>query len=483
MTGDHISANPTRRRRKRSNGAWLAWRLFVGLAFVILSHPASAQQVEVPATWGGDILSRPRLTGDWGGLRDELGEKGIVFDVDLLLTPQVVMSGGRNTGGDFWGNMDYTLNVDTQKLGLWPGGFLKFSADTGFGSNAFQDAGTIVPVNTAALLPAPDDRTTALMNATLTQFLSPQLGLIAGKINMLDLAATEFYGDYRTQFLNAAFNFPMTLEELPLSTFGGGVLVLPREDIVLSGLAIGPSGTPTSNDVGQAFNGVMIVGSGKLTVKPFGLAGHQSLGFTWNNTERFSLDQDPSNIARLLLDQRFPRLANPGPVLTQILANSFPNLLVPTQPANRTSGSWTISYAFDQYFWQPDGDPKHGVGVFFGFGASDGNPDPIQYAYLAGIGGKGVVPSRPDDSFGFGLAQTQFSSNFLPFLRQQFNLGLQREDAIEMYYNMAITPWMNLTSDLQIVDSGLNKAISPTTGKLTGIDTVVVAGARLRVRF
>ena len=142
-----------------------------------------------------------------------------------------------------------------------------------------------------------------------------------------------------------------------------------------------------------------------------------------------------------------------------------------------------MNYAFDQYFWQPDGDPKHGVGLFFAFGTSDGNPDPIQYAFLAGIGGKGVVPGRPDDSFGFDLARTQFSNSFLPLLRQQFNLGLQREDAIEMYYNMAITPWMNLTSDLQIVDSGLNKAISPTTGKLTGIDTVVVAGARLRIRF
>ena len=122
----------------------------------------------------------------------------------------------------------------------------------------------------------------------------------------------------------------MTLEQLPLSTFGGGVLVLPREDILLSGLAIGPNGAPISNDVSQAFNGVMIVGSGKLTVKPFGLVGHQSLGFTWTNTERLSLDQDPSNIARLLLTQQFPRLANPGPVLEQILANSFPNLLVPT---------------------------------------------------------------------------------------------------------------------------------------------------------
>jgi porin len=132
--------------------------------------------------------------------------------------------------------------------------------------------------------------------------------------------------------MNTAFNFPMTLEELPRSTFGGGVVVLPREDILSSGLAIGPNGAPTSNDVGQAFHGVMILGSGKLTVKPFGLVGHQSLGFTWNNRERFSLDQDLSNIAHLLLHQQFPRLANPGPVLTQILANSFPNLLFRLNP-------------------------------------------------------------------------------------------------------------------------------------------------------
>jgi porin len=343
ITGSHRSASST----KWSNAVGPTGCLLVGLAFVILSHPARAQLVDVPATWGGDLLSRPRLTGDWGGWRDELGKKGIVFDVDLLMTPQVVMSGGRNTGGDFWGNVDYTLNVDTQKLGLWPGGFFKFSADTGFGSNVFGDAGTIVPVNTAALLPAPDDRTTALTNATLTQFLSPQFGVVAGKFNMLDSGATEFYGDYRTQFLNAAFNFPMTLAGLPLSTFGGGVLALPRDDILLSALALGPNGTPTSNDLGEAFDGVLIVGSGKLTVKPFGLVGHQSLGFTWNNKERFSLDQDPSNITRLLLTQQFPRLANPGPVLTQILANSFPNLLVPTQPANRTNSSWTMSYAFD----------------------------------------------------------------------------------------------------------------------------------------
>ncbi len=187
MTGSHRSASSTKRETKRSNAVGPTWYLLVGLAFVVLSHPARAQLVEVPATWGGDIFSRPRLTGDWGGVRDELGQKGIVFDVDLLATPQVVTSGGRSSDGAFWGNLDYTLNVDTQKLGLWPGGFFKFSADTGFGSNIFGDAGTIVPVNTAALLPAPDDRTTALMNASLTQLPRFWVMRLLGIAEMLGL--------------------------------------------------------------------------------------------------------------------------------------------------------------------------------------------------------------------------------------------------------------------------------------------------------
>ena len=83
-------------------------------------------------------------------------------------------------------------------------------------------------------------------------------------------------------------------------------------------------------------------------------------------------------IALLLLNDRFPRLANPGPVLTDILGRFFPALLVPTRPANRSSSSWAFTYAFDQYFWQPEGDPKRGVGLFFAFGTSDSNPNPTR---------------------------------------------------------------------------------------------------------
>ena len=66
--------------------------------------------------------------------------------------------------------------------------------------------------------------------------------------------------------------------------------------------------------MGDTFNnGAIVVGSGQLAAKPFGLVGHQNVAFTWTNKERLSLEQDPSNIARLLLQERFPLLGNPGP--------------------------------------------------------------------------------------------------------------------------------------------------------------------------
>ncbi len=117
----------------------------LGLALLITPVPASAQPVPVPETWGGDFLSRARLTGNWGGFRDELGKKGVVFDADLLLTPQGVASGGRDTEAEFWGNAEYTLNVDTGKAGLWPGGFLKLIANSGFGDSVLQDSGRPTP--------------------------------------------------------------------------------------------------------------------------------------------------------------------------------------------------------------------------------------------------------------------------------------------------------------------------------------------------
>ena len=97
---------------------------------------------------------------------------------------------------------------------------------------------------------------------------------------------------------------------------------------------------------------------------------------------------------------------------------------------------------------------------FISAGASDGNPNPIKWAFLAGVGGKGV-PGRADDSYGIGVARTQLSSAFLPLLRERLGSGLEHEDALEAYYNLAITGWLSVTPDLQVINLALNKKIEP----------------------
>ncbi|OLC66226.1 MAG: carbohydrate porin [Actinobacteria bacterium 13_1_40CM_4_65_12] len=461
----------------------IVWLFLLALTLACAAVPVSAQPVPIPNTWGGDLLSRPRLTGDWGGFRDELGKKGVVFDVDLLLTPQGVATGGRDTEAEFWGNAEYTLNVDTGKAGLWPGGFLRAIANSGFGESVLKDSGAISPVNTAALLPKPNEPNTGLMHATFMQFLSPKFGLVAGKFFTLDGNPGEFTGNYRTQFQNGALAFPLTAALVPISAYGGGIVALPWEGVVLSALALDPSGTPTNNDVTEAFrDGVMVLGSAQVAIKPFDLVGHQGVQVMWSNKERFSLNQDPSNLARLVLFEQFPRLADPGPVLRRILERFFPGLLVPVEPLNQKSDTWAVFYSFDQYFWQPKGDPKRGIGIFFTFGTTDGNPNPIKYSYSMGIGGNGVVPGRPNDSIGVGWARTEFSSEFVPFLRQRLDLGLDHEDAVEMYYNAALTGWLNATLDLQVINPGLKKTLS-SSGQLTEVNTAVVVGGRLYIRL
>ena len=123
----------------------------------------------MPPTWGGDLWSRPRLTGDWSGFRDEMGKKGVVVDIDLLQILQGNATGGKETGVAYGGTADYTLHVDTGKAGLWPGGFFTVYAMSGFGKSEDGDVEALGAVNTAALLPELDT-STALVGQFLMTF-------------------------------------------------------------------------------------------------------------------------------------------------------------------------------------------------------------------------------------------------------------------------------------------------------------------------
>jgi len=188
---------------------------------------ASAQPLDIPPTWAGSFWDRPRLTGSWFGLRDDLEKRGVVIDIDLLQVPQGVITGGQDNVAKYGGLAEYTLNVDTQKLGLWPGGFLNVIAMSGYGQSVNKASGALVPPDFVGLLPQPGENATGLMSLTYTQVLSKFFALYAGKLEGFSGDDNAFAHDFHSQFLNTGLTYNMVLDFFPFTAYGGGIIVLP----------------------------------------------------------------------------------------------------------------------------------------------------------------------------------------------------------------------------------------------------------------
>ncbi len=139
------------------------WTRILAIASVLWCVPVFAQtstdqstaQQSAPS-YAGDFLTRSTLTGDWGGLRNTLAQKGVTLDSDFTQIAQSVVSGGLDIGWKYQGRGQATLKVDTQKLGLWPGGFLTVQAEGNYGETVNGNTGALIPVNLSATFPTAD---------------------------------------------------------------------------------------------------------------------------------------------------------------------------------------------------------------------------------------------------------------------------------------------------------------------------------------
>jgi porin len=438
----------------------------VGQAQEAGSAQKTAKAPEVEATlfpvpnFTGDLWSRPKLTGDWGGLRTTLGKNGVQLDLDNVHTFQAVTSGGLDTTGRYLGNAEIVLKLDSQKMGLWPGGFLLVRGEAAFGTGVNSATGALLPVNTRPILSLPARDEMVLSHVVLTQFLSEKFAVTLGKLDTTGGDANEFaHGRGDDKFMNLAFSFnPVLLRVGPYSTLGMGLVFLPTKDLILSFSAIDTEGVTTRTGFDTLFkDGTTLASEARLTVRPFGLTGHQLIGFAWSNSDFNSLSQDPRTL--------------------------IGNVLFGTPP-KKESGSWAFMYNFDQYFYQDETDPTQGIGVFGRFGISDGKANPIAQFYSIGFGGKGLIPTREHDRWGIGYYYMKIANdlrNTIPALPRE-RVGLDHEQGVELFYNIAITPWLHVTPDLQFIDAGRNKAPILTAGGKS-IGTAVVAGLRVRVDF
>lgn len=334
--------------------------------------------------YSGDYWTRPALTGDWGGLRQKLMDKGLRLDLSVTQTLQRNLAGGRDYRCAYTGGIDFGLQLDTGKAGLWPGGLLKVRGESRYGHEGNPDTGALLPVNTDALFPVPGQDTCALSEFNFTQFLAPWVGVTAGKYSPRE--ANVFAHDETGQFMNTAFVInPVAGTTVPLGFLGAGVLLRPTDWFNVMTLVLDSEGMTDTCGFDTAFErGVSVFQVAELSVKPLGLPGHQRAGWSWSDRVKVQFQQ------------------NPRAVLSAILTGDTTGL-------RRKGRDCSFIYDFDQYLYLVPESKDRGIGVFGRFGVGDRDVNPIEAFYSIGIGGKGLIPMRENDTFGVGYYYTALS--------------------------------------------------------------------------
>jgi porin len=237
--------------------------------------------------------------------------------------------------------------------------------------------------------------------------------------------------------MNVALNTPPTGVTPPI--IFGAIAKVQTGDVGLTFMVFDPNDQWGKTGLERPFyNGVNLSAAVSVPMKMFGHSATHSLNLTYSTKAGTDLADN------------------------QIL---LPN---PPTPLSKKSGSYNISYQYNQFFYENPQNPKNRWGMFFKAAIADGNPNIISYTILAGLGGS--APWRSQDSFGLGYFYYGFSGALKETFRPILTLG--DEQGVEIYYKAALTPWLNLTADLQIVNPAIKTA-----------DTVYVLGFRLGVIF
>lgn len=101
--------------------------------------------------------------------------------------------GGREQAFDFGGRVDYLLNVDGHKLGLWQELFFDMHAETRYGRDVNGNSGLIAPPNLAMNFPAAGSDVNSSTGLKLTQARSEWFVVYAGKLNTMDVLPLRFH--------------------------------------------------------------------------------------------------------------------------------------------------------------------------------------------------------------------------------------------------------------------------------------------------
>lgn len=408
------------------------------LAHLLFAPDGFALGGEMDDTQGlQDLATRPALLDYSGSPKEQLRSLGISTDIWVTQFYQGQTEGDATKAWFYGGKVDAFLKIDPEKLGLWPGFHVNMQYEHYLGENINRKDFALIPVNTA-LAYLSGDRYQSALSLSITQDIGEHVSVSVGKFNMMTLASQTplIGGGGIDTFMNRAFALPSTgvgytaargapgdrvVISAPYTL--GGAVTFKTEPFILTLAIIDPRSAIDPAVIEHPFAKGRAWGAA-LTVPTelFGLRGFQTLRGAYSDAYGINLDT--------IADLRPPPLPS---------------------PVSLKQGYWFTSYAVQQNLVQSDANPAVGWGLFTLVTLSDGNPNPVKWSALAGLAGNNLMDGRENDRWGFGFFQYGFSE---PLLDGLAALGFYRRDefGLEAFYNFAITPWLRLSADLQVID-------------------------------
>ncbi|MCC6947355.1 MAG: carbohydrate porin [Bradyrhizobiaceae bacterium] len=428
---------------RRKIGGNLGFRQACAATFVfgaLLSSGAGARAEEQ------GIWEREKLTGDWGGARTAWEEKGVEVGIEYIGEVFSVLSGGLRRGTTYEGRLDVSVDTDLEKLVGWKGGktHVRLFQIHNSGRNVAENVGSIADPSNIDALP-----TTRLFTAWFEQDFgrfSIRAGQLAADDEFLvsDTAGGLLNGTFGWATIMSA-NLPSGGAAYPLATPGVRLQVNPAEN--LSFLAAAFSGDPAGrncsddpqicNRHGTTFSfsgGAFLIGEAQVHVNQEedakGLAAAYKIG-AWYHTGNFA-------------DQRYG-IDGTGAIVS---------LATAPDDALYHSGNWGMYAVVDRMIWRAG---ERSTSIFVRGGVSPSNRNLLSWYIDGGIGFKGLIPSRADDTLTVGVAYSRISKAAIALDQDTLALSgppypiRNAETVFELSYVAQLAPWWTLQSDLQYI--------------------------------
>jgi len=465
--------------RFASASAILVAALFAGLPARAEDDKGKADKLEDSITTALPMFAQ---VADY---RERLHKNGVKYLFTYISDIQSNVSGGVRRGTIYDGRLEGMLDIDLEKFIGWQGGKVHFNgfAIHGHGLSRYYLDNILIT-----------SEIEALSTVRLSEFWYEHVfGDRAASIKVGQLAADlEFHTrNFGGPFVNGTFgwpevatvNLPSGGPAYPFASPGVRVLIRPtanREDVIFRAAVFdgdpagpGPNDPQERNRFGTNFrlrDPPLIIGEGEFkygsTKEGWLLPGIIKLG-VWNHLGKF-------NDLRLSVEG----LSTADPSSSGI-------------PLRRR-GEDGIYTVIEQMIYHVPGaeDPQTGISVFTRASGSPADRSLVDFYIDAGVNFNGVIPGRPNDSFGIAAAYAHISPN-ASLLDQEkaFFAGVpspirKYEALIEATYQWEIMTGWTMQPDFQYIfrpGGGIPDPNDPAGIRRIGNATVL--GWRSTIKF